>query len=146
MKGLALHCFLLTSLLALTGITPVAADNALIEINPRDRRAEIRAELLKYAPLGSSSKEVVVFLRTRVLKKGEPGPVVENHSATGPSAEASINKGIKGIKIELGDTVANPLLLTLSPPLPFHESLTAQWAFDASDKLIGLFLDRKLEP
>ena len=146
MKGLASLFYLQFCLLALGGIAPGAADNTPVEINPHDKRAEIRTELLKYTPLGSSSKDVMAFLTKRLLKKGDPEPAIENHGATGPSADPSKNKGVKSIKLDLADTIANPLLLTLSPPLPYHEALTAQWAFDGDDKLIGLFLDRKLEP
>ena len=127
-------------------VAPAVADNTPVEITPRDRRVEIRAKLLKYTPLGSSSKEVVAFIKTRLLKKGDPDPVIENHGATGPSAKDSSNKGVKSIKLNLADYIPNPFLLTLSPPMPFHESLTAQWAFDKNDKLVELFLDRKLEP
>jgi len=45
----------------------------------------------------------------------------------------------------LGDYIPNTILLTLSPPMPIQESMIAQWAFDEHDRLIELFLDRKLE-
>jgi len=147
MKSISFRKLLLSCLLALGAVTPApAANNASVEINHRDTRAEIRTQLLKYTPVGCSSKEVVAFLKTRLLKKGDPEPIIRNHGATGPSAEASSTKGVKSIKLDLGDYLESPILLTLSPPLPFREALMAQWAFDANDKLVGLFLDRKLEP
>ena len=145
MKSLAPLRQLLFWLLVLGAVVPAGADNSRVKINPQDRRAEIRAELLKYTPLGSSSKDVIGFIQTRLLKKGDSAPKIRDHGATGPSAEGAKNKGVKIIKLDLGDYLMNPILLTLSPPLPFHESLMAQWAFDDKDKLVELFLDRKFE-
>ena len=125
---------------------PALAANTPVEIDPLAKRAEIRKELLKYAPLGSSSREVIAFLKTRLLKADDPEPVLLEHAAAGPSAKASANRGAKIIKLNLGDYIPNTILLTLSPPMPFQEAIIAQWAFDGNDKLVDLFLDRKLEP
>lgn len=140
MKTMAQIGYLLVCLLILV---QAASGKESLEIDPLAKRTQIRTELLKYTPIGSSLKEVTTFLKTRLLKKDDPEPVVENHPATGPSAEASANKGVKVIKLNLGDYIANPILLTLAPPLPIQEKLIAQWAFDQNGKLVDLFLDRE---
>ena len=136
----------LSVLLAFASCVAGDRSDGPVEIDPLSKRVEIRKELLKYTPPGSSSKAVIAFLKTRLLKKEAPTPVMEDHPATGPSADAAPNRGAKVIKLNLGDYVPNTILLTLAPPIPFQEAVVAQWAFDRDDKLVDLFLDRKLEP
>ena len=141
---LLLLCILMHSLICLAGDSADQTDHSL-QIDPLAKRAAIRTELLKYTPVGSSSEEVLAFLKSRFLKKGDPTPELENHGATGACAEAAADRGVKVIRLSLGDYIPNPLLLTLSPPVTFQEAIIAQWAFDRNNKLIDLFLDRKLD-
>ena len=85
---------------------------------------------------------MLAFIKAKLLEKDTPPPVLLDHGATGPSAEAAAVRGVKSIRLNLANYLANSLLLTLSPPLPIQESLIAQWAFDKEGRLIALFLDR----
>lgn len=115
-----------------------------MKINVSERRAQIREALLKLAPLGSRSAEVLALIQQRLLPKDSPAPPLLARPASGPSAEASDRRGVKSIQLDLGD-YPNPGLLAISPTFPFEQSLQAQWAFDADDRLIELFLDRSLK-
>lgn len=122
------------------------ADAGKVQIDPYEVRAAIRAELLKYTPLGSSTKEVLNFVRTQLQHEGDEVPQVENHPATGELAAKSDRKGVKVIKVDLADYLSSPILLTLVVPMPLRSFLTAQWAFDKDGKLIEIFLDREAQP
>ena len=115
-----------------------------MKINVADRRAETRAALLKFTPLGTDSAEVLAFVKAHLVKSGETPPAIQNIPARGASAEASQKRGVKRLKVDLGD-YPNPSLLLVSPLFPFEQSLTAQWAFDEKDRLVELFLDRELK-
>jgi hypothetical protein len=97
---------------------------------------------LKYTPLGSTTNEVIAFNKTKLARDANTEPKVLKHGATGASAEASDQKGVKVIKVNLGNYFESPALLTLDIPLPWRDSLIAQWAFDKDDRLIEIFLDR----
>lgn len=127
----------------LTVAASTYADDTAVSIDPNAKRAEIRAQLLKYTPLGSDVKEVIVFIKTKLARGGGGAePKVLNRGATGASAKTSDRKGVKVIKVNLGNYFESPALLTLDIPLPWRDSLIAQWAFDKDDRLIEIFLDR----
>jgi hypothetical protein len=131
-----LHLFLL-----LMTTSALAAD-APINIDPNQKRAEIRAQLLQFTPLGSDTKAVIAFIKTKLARNAGADPKVLKHGATGASTEGSDKTGVKVIKVNLRDYFESPALLTLDIPLPWRNALIAQWAFDKDDRLIELFLDR----
>lgn len=90
-------------LIWLAALSARSDENGSVEINPRDHRAAIRAELLKFTPLGSTAHDVIKFLKTRLAREGDAEPKIEKHPATGPSAEASEKRGVKVIKINLAN-------------------------------------------
>lgn len=121
-----------------------AEDHQPLAIDARQRRVEIRQLLLQKTPLGCDVATVQKFLSTRVLKPGDPKPILRDHGAKGPSAKQSKNRGTQSIQADLGDYLASPAALTLPTPVVLEGSLIAQWAFDSNGKLIEIFLDRKM--
>jgi hypothetical protein len=117
-----------------------------VQIDPHELRARIRAELLRHTPPGSSTRDVLAFVRTRLQHEGDLAPVVENHPATGVSAGKSGKKGVKVVTVILSDYLESPILLTLQIPLPLRSTLVAQWAFDKDGRLVEIFLDRVPQP
>jgi hypothetical protein len=117
-----------------------------LELEPADHRAAIRAELLKRTPPGSTTDQVLHFIHESLESQGdEHRPVVANHGATGPATEGSDKKGVRSIKIFLGDYVASAALMALPIPVPAMMGVTAQWAFDKDGKLIDIFVDKEIE-
>jgi len=119
------------------------SQDSQVEIEPRDPRTQIRAQLLKYTPLGSSSKDVLAFIKNRLKPDNADKVAIENKPADGQSAESSDKRGTKRIKLVLGPYLTSPGLILLDIPLPLRNTLTVQWAFDKNDKLVEIFLDRE---
>lgn len=139
-------CFLLIAGLILSPLLLVARDHGgQVEMNLHDQRSQIRANLLKYTPPGSSSASVLNFVKTRLKHKGNPDAKIDNHPARGPITEGSKLTGVKRIKVLLGDCLDSPLLMTMDVPVPVLTEVTVQWAFDKNDRLIEIFVDRKAE-
>jgi hypothetical protein len=145
MRGRLLFLLLLLTAFAF-GAAKVVADEKgpPVEIELRNRRAEIRAELLKYTPLGASVDDVLRFLNKRLRAENGAKPRLENHSAIGPTAELSKNKGVQSIQLVLGEYLTNPALLLLDAPLPLETAVSVQWAFNHEGKLIEIFVDKQV--
>ena len=112
-------------------------------INVQDHRAEIRAGLLRCTPLGSNSRDVLAFIKNRLLHKDDVAPRLENHPAIGDTAEQSNRRGKKSIQLELGRYLTHPEVIYLTAPVMMEREVTAQWAFDEHDRLIEIFVDKK---
>ena len=112
-------------------------------INVQKHRAEIRTALLRYTPLGSNPRDVLAFIKKSLLRKGDAAPRLENHSAIGEAAEQSDRRGTKSIRLELGRYLTHPEVIFLTAPIMMEQEVTAQWAFDAHDRLIEIFVDKK---
>jgi hypothetical protein len=138
---LSLHLFLLPLLLAGQAS---AADEPRIAIEPRERRALIRSELLAATPLGSTPQQVLDFINQRLKQTPTLSPAIENKPAGGASAEKSRERGVKRIKIDLADYLTEPATLTLTIPIPIVASVWVPWAFDRDDRLIEIFVDREI--
>lgn len=125
-------------------VTAADEKSSPVEIELRNRRVEIRAELLKYTPLGASVDDVLQFLNKR-LKAGNGAKLrIENHPAVGATAEASKKKGVQSIQLALGQYLTNPALLLLDAPLPLETNVSVQWAFNREGKLIEIFVDKEV--
>jgi hypothetical protein len=135
-------------------------NDAVVDV--AEKRAEIRQHLLKYTPLGSSTGEVMTFIRARLPNVDESALVVSEHPAEGPSAETSGKRGVRVIKLDLSDPRMNPFLSNFSAPMPDESGMAIslfpfgipventpplfiQWAFDSQDHLLEIFLDRNLK-
>ncbi len=112
-------------------------------IDVKDHRAEIREALLKYTPIGSTPQDVIRFISERLLHQDESPPSVENHGATGPSAERSPKRAVKSIRLNLGHYLDHPETFFLSAPVLMQKEVTAQWAFDDRNHLIEIFVDKE---
>jgi hypothetical protein len=112
-------------------------------IDVKDHRAGIRKALLKYTPSGSTPPDVLKFISERLLHQDESLPPVENHGATGLSAEHSPKRGVKSIRLYLGHYLDHPETFFLSAPVLMQKEVTAQWAFDDRNRLIEIFVDKE---
>ena len=108
-------------------------------------RAEIRAALLRQTPLGSSTSEVVRFISKQLLHTNAAPATLEDKPASGPAAEASKQRGVKSIRVYLGQYYDHPEIVFLSAPLVMQKEVSAQWAFDQHDRLIEIFVDKKTD-
>jgi hypothetical protein len=114
-----------------------------VVVDLRAHRAEIRAVLLRYTPIGSSSAKVLEFVSGQLGRAGDAPIAVENEPADGPAAEESGKRGVKRIHVYLGQYYDHQEVVFLSAPLMMQKEVSAQWAFDQHDRLIEIFVDKK---
>ncbi len=112
-------------------------------VDLRAHRPEIRAVLLRHTPIGSSVTSVLEFVSKQLQRSGDVAVVVESQPATGPAAEESRQRGVKRIRLYLGQYYDHPEVVFLSAPLMMQKEVTAQWAFDQHDRLVDIFVDKK---
>jgi len=98
---------------------------------------------LRSTPLGANSRDVLAFIKKSLLRKGDAAPRLENHSAIGETAERSVRRGTKSIRLELGRYLTHPEVIFLTAPIMMEREVTAQWAFDEHDRLTEIFVDKK---
>ncbi len=120
-------------------IATVVSAEPRTTIDPQEHREQIRVQLLKMTPRGSTTAAVREFI-TRDLK--QKAPALENHPAMCEAAQASPNKGVACMRIVFGKYLANPVLLTLSPPMPIEREVDVEWAFDKDGRLLDIFVDK----
>ena len=108
-----------------------------------EHRAQIRTTLLRQTPLGLTPAEVQKFITTKLLSRDSPAPALEPHGAAGESAAQSAKKGVKSIRVDLGQYIDNPAVILFTAPLLNEKEVTVEWAFDAHDRLIEVFVDKK---
>lgn len=102
-------------------------------------RAEIRAVLLQYTPLGSSVKDVVEFVSKQLQRTGETSPVTVQ-----PASDGSRPRATKTIRVYLGQYYDHPeVFFLLFAPLMMQKEVTAYWWFDQHDRLIDIVVDKK---
>jgi hypothetical protein len=130
----------------------LAATSALAQSGPKQsplivdlhgRRAEIRAALLRFSPIGSSLETVLEFVSNQLQRSANTPVAVENQPASGPAADSSPRRGVKRIRVYLGQYYDHPEVVFLSAPLMMQKEVSAQWAFDQHDRLIDIFVDRR---
>lgn len=127
-------------------LSPVLAADPGSKIEAREPRAQIRAEILKQAKLGSNQENVLKFISQSFKpKKDTPLPKLVNHPAVGPTAKDSDKKGVQSIRLVLGQYFASPALLLLEIPMVAYTTTTVQWAFSKEGKLIEVFVDKDTE-
>jgi hypothetical protein len=139
------HRFGLVLLLLMASAGSALSDKkeAPVIVDLRAHRAEIRAVLLRYTPLGSSAAQVIEFISAQLGHAGDAPITIENEPATGPAAEESTKRGVKRIHVYLGQYYDHPEVVFLSAPLMMQKEVSAQWAFDQHDRLIQIFVDKK---
>ncbi|MHA3771435.1 hypothetical protein ACXR0O_07855 [Verrucomicrobiota bacterium sgz303538] len=139
-------CVWLCLIACFTTLSLFAAAPEQQAIDPSEPRAQIRVEILKRTQLGSSTEDVMKFIRQNFQpKKDAPMPTVVHHPATGPSAADSDKKGVQSIRLVLGHYFKSPALLLLPIPLVAETTTAVQWAFDRDGKLIEVFVDKDTE-
>ena len=111
-------------------------------VDLHSRRAEIRAALLRHTPIGSSMADVVRFVSKQLQHFGATAVTVVDKPASGPAAEQSKQRGVKSIRVYLGQYYDHPEIVFLSAPLVMQREVSAQWAFDEHDRLIGVFVEK----
>jgi hypothetical protein len=123
-----------------------AADPAPAKIEAREPRVQIRMEILTVTKIGSSPEDVLQFIRTHFQpNEGAPMPKLKSHPAIGPTAKDSAKKGVRSIRLVLGQYLGNPAPFLLEIPLIAKTTTTVQWAFDKDGKLIEVFVDKDSE-
>ncbi|HEY2614151.1 MAG TPA: hypothetical protein VGI42_00435 [Chthoniobacterales bacterium] len=124
------------------GSTLAEKNDAPVIVDLRAHRGEIRTVLLRHTPLGSSETRVREFISKQLQRSGDTAVTSENQPADGTAAVGSRLRGVKRIKIYLGQYYDHPEVIFLSAPLVMQREVTAQWAFDQHDRLIEIFVDK----
>jgi hypothetical protein len=118
------------------------ASESKVAVDLHAPRAEIRAVLLRYTPVGSKAPDVLKFIATQLELSGSPPAKIDNGPATGPAAEKSQRRGAKTIRVYLGQYFDHPAIIFLSAPIIMRKEVSVQWAFDEHDRLIEIFVDK----
>jgi hypothetical protein len=133
--------------LFLAGIGSARSDGKepRVIVDLRAHRAEIRTVLLRHTPLGSSVASVLEFVSKQLERSGDAAVAVENQPAMGPAAEESRQRGVKRIRVYLGQYYDHPEVVFLAAPLMMQKEVSAQWSFDQHDHLLEIFVDKTNE-
>jgi hypothetical protein len=105
--------------------------------------AEIRMVLLRYTPIGSEAEDVLKFVAKRLERSGDAPLKIDNGPATGPGAEGSQRRGVRTIRVYLGEYYQHLGAIFLSAPMIMRKQVSAQWAFDEHARLIDIFVDKR---
>jgi hypothetical protein len=107
-----------------------------VRINLHLSEEKIRAEILNYAPVDSSTNEVLNFARNRLKhKKMFPEPFLEKSPALIHQAKSKPTAvGKSSIEVDLGEYGFNPFLRT---------GVYVSWAFDENYKLIDIIVEKE---
>jgi len=119
------------------------ANESKVVVDLRAHRAEIRQALLRYTPIGSKVSEVLKFVAAQLVPSGSALPKIENGPATGPAADGSHRRGVKTMRVYLGQYYDHPEVVFLTVPLIMRKEVTAQWAFDERNRLVDVFVDKE---
>lgn len=130
-------------LLRVTAAAFGSANESKVVVDLHASRAEIREVLLRYTPIGSKLSDALKFVATRLERAGGTSPKVSNGPASGRAAEGSRRRGVKTIRVNLGQYYYHPGVLFLSAPMIMQREVSAQWAFDQQDRLIDIFVDKE---
>jgi hypothetical protein len=128
-------------------ISPVlgGSTETKIPVDLHAHRAEIRELLLRRTPIGSTAPDVLKIVATKLSRSGNGSPKIENGPATGPATKGSRLRGVKKIRVFLGQYYDHPEVIFLTAPMLMEKEVTAQWAFDDHDRLIEIFVDKASE-
>ena len=119
------------------------ANEPKVVVDLHAHRAEVRQALLRYTPIGSKASQVLKFVAAQLVPSGSALPKIENGPATGPAADGSRRRGVKTIRVYLGQYYDHPEVVFLTAPMIMRKEVTAQWAFDERDRLVDVFVDKE---
>jgi hypothetical protein len=105
--------------------------------------SEIRMVLLRHTPIGSKAADVLKFIAMRLERPGDAPLKIDDGPALGPAAEGSHRRGVRTIRVYLGEYYQHLGAVFLSAPMIMHREVSAQWAFDEHDRLIDIFVDKR---
>jgi hypothetical protein len=88
---------------------------------------------------------VLEFVSKQLERSGDAAIAVENQPAMGPAAEESRQRGVKRIRVYLGQYYDHPEVVFLTAPLMMQKEVSAQWSFDQHDHLLEIFVDKTNE-
>lgn len=128
-------------------IAPASADTkeTKVAVDLHARRVQIRELLLRQTPIGSSAADVLKFIGAKLSRSGNGSPKIENGPASGPATKGSHLRGVKNIRVFLGQYYDHPEVIFLTAPMLMQKEVSAQWAFDEHDRLIEIFVDKATE-
>jgi len=135
--------FRISLVLALLYPVILEASDPQVIVDLRAHRAEIRAVLLRHTPINSSTSDVIRFISKQLQHVGSGPVTVLDDPASGPAAEKAKQRGVKSIRVYLGQYYDHPEVVFLSAPMLTQKEISAQWAFDQHDRLIDIFVDKK---
>ena len=115
------------------------ASDPRVIVDLHAHRAEIRAALLQHTPIGSSTSDVVRFVSQQLQHPGAAPATVIAQPAAGAQSK---RRGVKSIRVSLGQYYDHPEIVFLTAPLLMQKDVSAQWAFDEHDRLIDIFVDK----
>ena len=118
------------------------ANQSKVIVDLHAPREAIRAALLHYTPIGSKASEVLKFIASRLDRSGNSPLKIDNEPATGRAAEGSNRRGVRTIRVYLGEYFQHPGAVFLSAPMIMRKQVSAQWALDEHDHLIDIFVDK----
>ncbi len=118
------------------------ANEADVIVDLRSHRADIRVALLHATPLRSNAREVLDFISKQLQRSENTPAAVTDKPADGPAAEGSNQRGVKTIRVYLGQYYDHPEVVFFSAPMVMQKEVSAQWAFDARDRLVDIFVDK----
>ena len=101
----------------MTNVATRAADPPL---KMEENRERIREEILKFTPIGSAPEKVIEYLKNQTPEKPPAEPRIEEHPATGSTAQKSGKQGVRTIRIVLGEYFASSALLLMDVPVPMN--------------------------
>ncbi len=137
--------FVVVLLTAMMGSARSDGKEPQVIVDLRAHRAEIRTVLLRHTPLGSSATSVLEFVSKQLQRSGGAAVVVEDQPAMGPAAKESRQRGVKRIRVYLGQYYDHPEVVFLAAPLMMQKEVSVQWSFDQHDHLLDIFVDKTNE-
>jgi hypothetical protein len=137
---MAARCFGVMTCFVFFGIGLAVSETkeSPVIVDLRAHRGEIRAELLKHTPIGSSVKDVIDFVSNQLQRAGGTSPVTVE-----PVKEDSQPHAAKVIRVYLGQYYDHPEVVFLSAPVMMQNEVTAKWLFDSHDRLIDMVIEKQ---
>jgi hypothetical protein len=119
------------------------ANESKIVVDLHAHPAEIRMVLLRYTPIGSQAGDVLKFVAKRLERFGDAPLKIENGPATGLKAEGSARRGVRTIRVYLGEYYQHLGAIFLSAPMIMRKQVRAQWTLDEHDHLVDILVDKR---
>jgi hypothetical protein len=119
------------------------ANEPKVTLDLHAHAAEIRTVLLRCTPIESKATDVLKFIAIWLERSADAPLKIDNAPATGPAAEGSHRRGVRRIRVDLGEYYQHLGAVFLSAPMIVRKRVSAQWAFDEHDRLIDIFVDKR---